>query len=174
MNNLSSNTHFRDILRISTIFGLVILSFDFLELLVAPKTIVSYSGFWSNFKYLIWAVGVYYVLRWYHFRNYKQHFLKYFSFILIIAFFVSLYDVFFTLLYFNWINPQGKQVILDLLFANNPALQNFGDSMKSQLYSGFSFYFSFSLILTYEILFVFYAIFYVIFLKLFLKPKNDF
>ncbi len=174
MNNPSNNTSFRDILRISTIFGLVILGFDFLELLIAPQTIVGYNSFWSNMKYLIWAVGVYYVLRWYHLRNYRQHFLKYFSFLLLVALFVSLYDVFFTLLYFNWINPQGKQVILDMLWANNPSLQNFGDSIKSQLYAGFSFYFSVSLILTYEILFSFYAVFYVIFLKLFIKPKNDF
>ncbi len=163
---------FQDILRISTIFGFSVLIFDFLQLSIAPDSLLSNNLLWDNLRYLLWAVGVFYSLQWFHLRNPKTPFLKYLWFIEQIAFFVSLFDIFFSLLYFNVINPEAKGKFLELIYQANPNIEAMGESAKEVLTNNFNFVFAMGQMLSYIFLFLFFSVFYVLFLKLFVKPKN--
>ncbi len=163
-----------DLLRISTIFGFTVLTLDIIQYLVSPGTIMNSNSFWDNIKYLIWAIGIFYALKWFHLRNPQTPAIKYFGFTLRIASLVSLFDIFFAMLYFNVFNPAGKAQFVDLIMQMNPNLTTYypGMDLKDQFLSNFNIIFALSLYFSYLFMFMFYSVFYVLFLKLLFKPKS--
>ncbi len=178
MSSENNPMHINNILKISTIFGLVILSFDFFLLAIHKANIADANNFWVNIKYLIWAIGIFYALKWLHIQNPQRSFFSYLGFALAIASFVSLYDIFFYLLYTQVLNPEIKDVIIDTMIAANQELFTTNtqlpvETMRDMLRANFGGIFSFSLYFTYIFLFLFYAVFFTAFLKLTEKNKQN-
>jgi hypothetical protein len=174
MNEPQNETqvNFQDILRISTVFGLIVLTFDFIQQAFASDVFLENDSFWANLKFLIMAVGVYYSLQWFHLKNPRTHFLRYFLFIENVALLVSIFDIFYVMYYFNLYKPEAKQAVVDLIYKTNTALANMGPEAKEITLENFNLIIAFSLIFEYILLFLFFSVFYVLFLKLFVKPKK--
>ncbi len=177
MNSEGNPMHINNILKISTVFGLVILSFDFFLLAIHRANIADANNFWVNVKYLIWAIGIFYALKWLHIQNPQRSFFSYLGFAMAIASFVSLFDIFFYLLYTQVINPGIKDVIIESMIAANKELfttntQLPQDIVRDMLRANFGGIFSFSLYISYIFLFLFYAVFFTAFLKLTSKNKK--
>jgi len=161
---------------LSAYFGFIILAFDFFLLLIHKADITDPSNFWLNVKYLIWAVGVYYSLKWFHYKYSNPPFLKFLWFAVLVGMFVSLFDIFFYLLYTQIFDPGIKTQMIDQMIKANQQVWNTDpaliDMMKDELTRNFSLLFSFSLWLSYIFLFLFYSVFFTVFIKFTVNRKN--
>ncbi len=164
-----------DLLRISTIFGSFVLAFDLLQYIISPSSLANYNGFWANIKFLIMAIGTFYVLKWFHIRSNNPKFIKYLTFISKVSLLVSLFDVFFYLLYFNVLNVNAKSILIDQLKQvyeqSFPTLPT--DTAVQILSQNFSLYYSLGTMLNYFVSFLFYGFFYALFFKIFTKYKKQ-
>ncbi len=175
MDNQNKST-LHSALALSTFFGFVILIFDFFLLLIHRADLTSTANFWINVKYLIWAIGVYYALKWYQVKNLNPTYFSYIGYALLLAVFVSLFDIFFYLLYTQVLDPNIKSIMIGHMIAANQQVWNSDPTLtaalKEELTRHFSLIFSFSLWLSYIFLFLFYSVFFAAFIKLTQKSKK--
>ncbi len=164
-----------DLLRISAVFGSIVLFLDILQYLLSPASLVNYNGFWSNVKFLVMAVGSFYAIKWFHTRSNNPKFIKYLTFISKISLLVSLFDVFFYLLYFNVLKIDAKSILIEQLkqvyeqaFPSIPV-----DTAVQIMTQNFSLYYALGTMLNYFVTFLFYGFFYALFFKLFAKNKKQ-
>ncbi len=171
----SNKSRLHNALVLSAYFGFSILIFDFFLLLIHKADITDPNNFWLNVKYLIWAVGVYYSLKWYQVKHLNPSFFSFLGFATLLAIFVSLFDIFFYLLYTQVIDPGIKMTMIKQMIAANSQIfktdPTLSDALTQELSSKFSLIFSISLGLSYIFLFLFYAIFFTAFIKLTTKNK---
>jgi len=163
-------------LQVSVYFGIVILIFDFFLLLINKANTFDPYNFWTNVKYLIWAIGIYNSFRWLQTKIIKISFIEYLIFAFFLAIFVSLFDIFFFLLYSKFFNPEIQNTIISKILEQNNKIFNkkFSDlqiDFEQYLHDFFYILFSLSLWFNYIITFLFYSFFFALFIK-FSKKKN--